>query len=221
MLCRMDMACEFKMDQEQGEIIGLGSTFGNIDLAGDVIEKGAFQRSVAEFGSGERFVAMLDHHKMDAPVGRWVRIAESERGLEVTGKLSMRVGRAQELAALAADGALGGLSIGFVTKDSRIDPDRNIRYITEIDLREISLVSIPANPKAKIEAVKMDVADEISTERDFERALVLHLGYSRRQAKAITAAGFKSSVRDERDEIDADALRDAVEGFKRLAQMRL
>lgn len=216
MLCRMDVPCEFKMDEYRGEIVGLGSTFGNIDLVGDVIEKGAFERSIAEFSSGEKFIAMLDHHKLDSPVGIWQSIKESDRGLEVSGKLSMKVGRAKELAALAADGALGGLSIGFVTKDSRIDRDRNIRYITEIDLREISLVSTPANPKAQIEAVKMPDVGAIESRRDFEQALVIHLGLSRNAAKSIAVNGWKSQAREEQDEIDGSDLRDAVERLKAL-----
>lgn len=220
-MLRLDMPAEIKADgQTVGEIRGLASTFGNTDSYGDVIEPGAFAKSLArrKADTNASPIAMLDHHRMDSPIGKWTHIEETERGLEVVGKLTMDVQRAKELYALAKDGALGGLSIGFRTVADRIDRQRQVRIIEEIDLLEVSLVSIPANEQAKIEHVRL--APEIATKREFERALVEQLGFSRNAAKSIAARGFMDD--DLRDgalsEDDLTDLRDAAAGFKALAE---
>lgn len=214
---RLTIPAEFKMDDgAEGLITGLGSTFGNVDLHGDVIEEGAFAESIDAFMSGGRHIAMLDHHRMDSPIGKWVSIRETDRGLEMQGRLTLEVQRAKELRALARDGALGGLSIGFRTLADRYDRERQVRIIEKVELLETSLVSMPANPKARIESVKL--APEIETVRDFERALVEQLGFSRNAAKSIAAGGFKGDVRDAPPETTPDNLRDAVAGLKALSQ---
>ena len=219
MAYRVDLPAEIKMGAEEGVIIGLASTFGNVDLDGDVIERGAFTKSLGRITSGERTMAMLDHHRMDRPIGKWTDYRETERGLEVTGKLTMGVERARELYALAKDGALGGMSIGFRTVKDRYDRDKGARVIEEVDLLEVSLVSIPANPSAKIEAVKM--FDRIETRVEFERALRDSLGFTANMAKSIAANGWKGGeARNEPSDVSAEELRKAVEVLKELAAGR-
>ena len=132
---------------------------------------------------------------MDAPDGVWERIEETERGLECSGRLTMGVKRAQELRDLMVDGAVGGLSIGFRSLRDRLDPS-GVRVLEEIELMEISLVALPANPLAVVEAVK-GLHETPKTEREFERALREHLGFSARAARSSAAGGFKGEVRDE------------------------
>ena len=211
---RLQFECEIKADGGQGVIRGLASTFGGIDSYGDRIERGAFAGSVALIKSGKRKLAMLDHHNMSAPVGVWTSIRETERGLEVEGKLTLEVQRARELYALAKDGALGGMSIGFRSIRDEYDSAEKIRILKEIDLFEVSLVAMPANAEAVIESVRS--ADDIRTIRDFERALVSQLGFSRNAAKSIAADGFKGDARDE-PPADLDNLRDAVAGLMALS----
>jgi HK97 family phage prohead protease len=217
MAFRIDLPAEIKLavDVGEGVITGLASAFGNVDLHGDTIAPGAFTKALQKVNSGERKVAMLDHHRMDAPVGKWTQFRETDRGLEIQGRLTMGVNRARELYELAKDGALGGLSIGFRTVKDRMDQDRKTRIIEEVDLFEVSLVSIPANPMAKIEAVKL--APEIETRRDFERALREHFGFTANQAKSIASGGWRGEARDEPSDCDLSELRKAVEGLKALS----
>lgn len=206
---------EGKLDGDgRNKIVGLGSTFGNIDQVGDVIERGAFQKCLKRCREMGRKIVMLDHHKMDQPVGVWERIEETEKGLECEGRLTMGVQRAKELRDLVMDGAIDGLSIGFRALDYYNDPDTGVRYLTEIDLREISLVSMPANESAKIEALKT-AAPNIKTARDFEKALRETLGFSANAAKSIAAGGFKApETRDVSEAFDTADLRDVVARLK-------
>lgn len=176
-----------------GVFTGLASMFGNTDLHGDVIAKGAFTKSLAKLRTEGRRPAMLDHHKMDAPVGVWDSIVETEKGLEAQGTLTMGVTRAAELHALAKAGALTGLSIGFRTVDEEFKS--GTRIIKEIDLWEISLVTMPANEEARIQDVKHAV--NIKDKRELEHALRSELGFSANAAKSIASNGWKSA--DSRD----------------------
>lgn len=232
MKLKLDIPAEIKLGdtEESGMIYGYASTFGNIDAGGDIVEKGAFARSIEKSIQEGRLIAMLDHHDMRAPVGRWNTFKETDDGLVVEGKLTMGVQRARELHSLAKDKALGGLSIGFRTVSDRYDSKRGARVIEELDLFEVSLVSIPMNSKAVITAVKSQ--EDITTRVDFEKALRDVLGFSHGAAKSIASNGFadyarneqfanEDYARNEQSDPSPEDLRKAADGFdaliKRLA----
>lgn len=94
---------------------------------------------------------MLWQHDPAEPVGRWLSLTEDARGLRVEGRLNLAVQRARELDALLREGGLDGLSIGFRTV--RSTPERGgLRRLHSVDLWEISLVSFPLLPGARIAA---------------------------------------------------------------------
>lgn len=187
-----------RVSAETGEISGYASVFGVNDLDGDVVAPGAFTRTLKEHRQRGSKVAMLWSHNPAEPIGVWTSLEEDDRGLKVTGKLSLGVVKAQEALALLDDGAVGGLSIGFRTQDVR--RERDARIITEVELFEVSLVAIPANQAARVRVVKD--ASTIRTIRDFEKQL-RDAGFSSRAAKKIAAAGFKNAE-DDRDDPQAD-----------------
>lgn len=211
---QLNIPLDLKNVDDAGVIRGMASTFDNIDLDGDVIKQGAFASGLAKAAGARRNIPMLDHHNMSAPIGRWTKILETDQGLEVEGKLTLEVQRAKELYALAKDGALGGMSIGFATKASDYDRSSGIRTITEADIYEISLVALPANTEARISGVK--TAGNIETRVEFERALCQRLGFSRNAAKSIAANGFKGDARNEPSVSDPEDLRKAIDGLNRL-----
>ena len=132
---------------EAGELEGVAWPFGTPDRVGDVIEKGAFAHAAG------KIVPMLAFHDDADPVGAWTSIVETPEGLTVKGKLTMTVRRAQEVRDLIKDGAIGGLSIGFITRKAA--PRRGGgRTISELDLVEVSLVTVPSHPGAKITSAK-------------------------------------------------------------------
>lgn len=132
---------------EAGTIVGCAWPFGTPDRMGDVIEKGAFAKAKGP-------LPMLAFHRPDDPVGVWTEIAETAKGLTVKGRLLIDdLPRAKEVRALVQSGAVGGLSIGFMSlkSENRKGGGRTIRAV---DLVEISLVSVPAHPGARVSSAK-------------------------------------------------------------------
>jgi hypothetical protein len=135
-----------------GQFEGYASLFGLPDLGKDVVEPGAFARSLARRGPAG--IRLLWQHDPGQPIGRWLLLREDERGLFVRGRLSDEVARARETLALMREGAIDGLSIGFRTVRARTDPRTGYRRLHEIDLWEISIVTFPLLPEARVSAVK-------------------------------------------------------------------
>ena len=188
---------------ESGSFTGLASTFDNADLVGDVVERGAFAKAVAN-PSG---VLMLWMHKQDQPIGVWDRIRETDAGLEVTGRLLLGVARAREANVLLKGGAVDGLSIGFSVPPggARVDPGEGVRRISRLDLHEISIVGMPANPGARVTSAR-----HIKSIRDFETVLRDEHGFPHKAAKRIASGGW--SALEDRD--DRETVEFAVAGLK-------
>ena len=178
---------------EDGTFSGYASLFGKADLAGDVVEPGAFSRSIRRRGAAG--IRMLFQHDPAEPIGTWLDIAEDERGLLVRGRLTPGVGRAREVLELMRGGALDGLSIGFRTVRARKDAKAGLRRIVEADLWEISVVTFPMLPGARVESVKGG-ARALPSTREFERWLTRDAKLTRWQARAVIARGFASLVRE-------------------------
>jgi HK97 family phage prohead protease len=134
-----------------GTFSGHACVFGVEDLAHDVVEHGAFTGTLARRGTDG--VKMLWHHDPAEPIGRWLEVREDDRGLFVRGRLIASVGRAREALALMRAGVLDGLSIGFRTVKGARDRRSGIRRLSEIDLWEISLVTFPMQPQARVATV--------------------------------------------------------------------
>lgn len=133
---------------------GYASLFGVPDLGRDIVEAGAFAVSLRRRGAAG--VKLLWQHDAGTPLGRWLALAEDRRGLRVRGRLNLAVARARELHALLREGAVDGLSIGFRTERARTDPHTGHRRIARLDLWEISLVTFPMLPGARVTGVKAD-----------------------------------------------------------------
>ncbi|WAC25741.1 HK97 family phage prohead protease [Ancylobacter sp. SL191] len=132
---------------EAGAISGLAWKFGAPDRVGDMIEPGAFKGLKLP-------LPMLFGHNMNDPVGVWERAEEKADGLHVTGRLLVDdLPRAREVRALVKAGGVGGLSIGFVTKKAAVRPGGG-RSIKALDLYEVSLVTLPMHPGARITGAK-------------------------------------------------------------------
>ena len=126
---------------------GYAAVFGRPDRGGDVVKAGAFQRSL---GRGAARVPLLWQHDCARPIGRIEYLKEDRRGLRVIARLSDgRAGR--EAAALLREGAVRGLSFGYRVRRATGEAPREL---TELDLVEISLVTLPMQPKARVHAVE-------------------------------------------------------------------
>jgi HK97 family phage prohead protease len=132
------------------EFEGYASLFGIPDLGRDVVMPGAFAESLARRGAGG--IRMLWQHDPSEPIGRWLSVAEDRLGLRVRGRLNPAVARAREVAALLDDGAVDGLSIGFRVVEARRERAPPLRRLLRLDLWEISIVTFPMLPGARVEA---------------------------------------------------------------------
>jgi HK97 family phage prohead protease len=135
-----------------GVFEGYASLFGVPDLGRDVVEPGAFAASLAARGASG--VRMLWQHDPAQPIGAWLSIREDQRGLRVRGRLALDVARAREVHALMRGKAVDGLSIGYRVERSRSDPSAKLRRLQRLDLWEISIVTFPMLPQARIAEVK-------------------------------------------------------------------
>jgi uncharacterized protein len=130
----------------RGEVVieGYASLFGVEDLAGDVVRAGAFARTLRR----DRSVGMLLQHAGGRTAGRWTAMREDGRGLFVRGLVTDETTAGAAALKLIGEGAMDGLSIGFVARDWSPRAWRG-RELREIELREISLVTSPMLPGAK------------------------------------------------------------------------
>ena len=146
MLDRLETKASFTID-EAGTVEGIAWPFGSPDRVNDVIQPGSFKSAAFP-------IPMLFAHNPDLPVGVWESAVETKAGFEVKGRLLIpEVAKAVEAHALLKARAITGLSIGFKTLKSMRRADGG-RTITALDLMEISLVTIPAHPGAKITTAK-------------------------------------------------------------------
>lgn len=130
---------------------GYASVFGKTDQGGDVVQAGAYARSLKALGEAGRRVKMLWQHDPAQPIGIWDEVREDSRGLYVKGRLLTDVARGREAAALIEAGAIDGLSIGYRTKRAEKDASGR-RLLAELELWEVSLVTFPMLATARFSA---------------------------------------------------------------------
>jgi HK97 family phage prohead protease len=146
--CRFDDALEVSNGVE---IQGYASLFGAQDQGGDIVEAGAYGRSLKGLARQGRRVKMLWQHDPAQPIGVWDEVREDDKGLFVKGRLLDSVEKAREAAALIEAGAIDGLSIGYRTKRAR-KSEKGQRLLSELELWEVSLVTFPMLPSARVGA---------------------------------------------------------------------
>jgi HK97 family phage prohead protease len=196
---------------------GYGAVFNNVDSYGDVIDPGAFKKTLSDAQKSGSWPAMLLQHggwgvnaEDLTPIGIWTEMSEDSKGLKVSGKLAdtQRGNEVYGLLKMQPRPALNGLSIGYrarkFTMGTKAGEPR--RRLHELELVEVSIVTMPANPKALVGSVKS--GDGLGI-RDAEKAL-REAGFSANEAKAILAKGFTAIDHREGDDCDPARLNDAV-----------
>lgn len=203
-----------EIDAKTGEFSGYGAVFGNVDSYGDVIAPGAFKQTLRDWKKEKRLPPMLVQHggwmmgDMDAlPIGVWTEMEEDSAGLVVKGRIiNLDTERGKTIYGAMKEGALDGMSIGYRAKKFTLGtkPEEPRRKLEMVDLFEVSVVTFPANGKARVEAIKS--GHQIKTVREFEDFLRDAGGFSNAAAKAIASRGFKAAEPRDEDEADLAAL---------------
>lgn len=174
---RLPFEIKFASGAKDGTFSGYGAVFGNTDSYGDVIEKGAFKDTLREWEAKSKWPPMLLQHgggflsSADdmLPCGKWNAMEENSKGLKVEGELfAMGTERGQYIYEGLKAGSLDGLSIGYEVKEfvAGTKPNEPRRKLTVIDLWELSIVTFPANDKARVGNVKSADIDALSTLSD-------------------------------------------------------
>lgn len=212
-----DFDLEVKAVSEDGFFSGYGSVFGVVDTYNEIVAAGAFIESLADRKAKGRKLPVLWQHQSNRPLGVYETVREDSKGLYVEGQLLTKdVALAREAHALMKAGAVSGLSIGYWTRDSSYDEKTGVRTLTKLDLEEVSIVTMPANEEARIDAIKMKLAHGgLPTLPEFER-LLREAGFSRSQSAVIANRGLKhllTDVGDPANETAASDLVKALSGF--------
>lgn len=147
----------------EGRVVaGYASLFGVRDQGGDVVAQGAYAASLARLGKKGERVRMLWQHDPGQPIGIWDEVREDSHGLWVKGRILTEVEKGREAAALLAAGAIDGLSIGYRTVRAERD-GKGRRLLQELELWEVSLVTFPMLPEARVAAKSDPVSDVFRT----------------------------------------------------------
>ena len=147
---------------------GYAAIFGLVDNGGDVVEAGAYRASLAAMKVKGQTVKMLWQHDPAQPIGTWEDVQETAKGLYVKGRLLPEVAQAREAAALLKAGAIDGLSIGYRTKKATKNA-KGQRLLAELELWEVSLVTFPMLPDARVGAKGEEPVD--ATLREVAQAI--------------------------------------------------
>lgn len=211
MMRRIDRPLEIKSIEATGEFSGYGSVFGNEDSYGDIVVKGAFEKTLSEYDKRKSLPSLLWQHRQDQPIGVYTDMKEDDNGLYVEGQLLVdSVSQAKEAHALMSAGAVRGLSIGYALRSAEAydyDPEKDVFLLKEIDLYEVSVVTIPANDEARVDTVKsMFMKGQKPYRKDVERAIRDMFGCSVSQAKRFMAEGMSAFVQDDEQAEALEAL---------------
>lgn len=127
---------------------GYACIFNEVDLGNDVVLPSAFAQTMND--KMPQNISMLWQHDPNQPIGRWEEFRIDDKGLFVMGRLSTKSSHARDVAFMIEDKVIDGLSIGFKTRRAVQKTKQNTRYIYDLDLWEISVVTFPMQPSARI-----------------------------------------------------------------------
>nr|WP_277606380.1 HK97 family phage prohead protease [Acinetobacter sp. NIPH 2699] len=196
----LNVPLKIKSVSDTGEFEGYASVFDVIDSYSDIVVRGAFQKSLERWAERNDLPSVLWQHQMAEPIGPFTEMKEDDYGLFVRGRLLIDDDPlAKRAHAHMKAGSVKGMSIGYMLKDWEYDSAKGAFLLKEIDLWEVSIVTMPANAEAKITEVKASLQKgEIPSPSSVEKALREVMGLSQKQAKAFMAKGY-SALGSQRD----------------------
>lgn len=200
-------SCDIKFAAVEGAFSGYGSIFGNVDSKNDIIMPGAYAEVLK---AADRLPVYVNHGWLNnaLPVGHWTGLKEDDRGLFGDANLIMQMPSAIDAYWGMKSGLVTGLSVAILpdakATERRADGVRVIHRIKA--LKEISIVTEPANEAARVTDIKTaDEVEQIETIRDFERFLRDAGGLTKGATEALVARAKIVFGRGEPDQNQIDA----------------
>jgi uncharacterized protein len=173
---------KIKSIDDAGTFVGMGAVYGNVDLGGDLIEPGAFSRTLS---AGKKF-PVLWQHQADNPIGTCT-VTDTRDGLQVNGILELSDPTAKKAYTFMRVGVTRGMSIGFDCIKANYVGD--VRHLTELRLWEMSIVTFPMNEMALVSGVKSlsdaDRAKHLKAIDEHRKAIDRHQRGIRESLKAM------------------------------------
>lgn len=140
---------------EEGQFTAYASFFGNRDSYGDIVQPGAFTRTLADWkAKGENIPVLWGHDTADpfANIGSVIHAAEDTKGLKITGALDLDNPTAAQVYRLMKQKRTNRMSFAYQTREEEKKSDGN--HLLDLDIYEVSVVQVPANDRAEVLAVK-------------------------------------------------------------------
>lgn len=174
----------FSKGSKSLKIAGYANTITK-DRSGDIVTAEAWAKGVENFRKNP---VMLYQHKHDQPIGRFDKITVDKKGIYVEGSISEAAEKNHGIHTLIKDGALKSFSVGFRVKDGKFNRSDESMIITDVELLEISVVSVPCNQDSLFSIKKsFDKADdykqfissfEEASEVEVKEALGIRAGFT-------------------------------------------
>jgi HK97 family phage prohead protease len=195
-MTKKNIRVEIKAIAEDGTFEGLLSTYGNVDKGGDLVEPGAYTKTMRE-RSGE--VPLLWQHDPHEPIGK-LELSDTAEGLRVKGTLMLDLPTAKKAYLLIKNQVIKGLSIGYEVVKKEMTG--GVRRLKEIKLYEGSIVTFPMDELALISAVKRARAEQKDDfNEEWAETQLLSASYQMRSALCNALDSFlydDSLTREER-----------------------
>ena len=170
------LSLEIKQTNSEGGFEGYASTM-DLDRGGDIVEMGAFDRSLARHKGSNTKPKMLWNHNPDKVIGVWDEFSQDDKGLYVKGRCIKETALGKDCYELLRAGAIDSMSIGYAVRDYEYEDGGDKRRLKEIDLWEVSLVTFPMLPEARVagksdDALTTDLRDLADAFRQARAALI-------------------------------------------------
>lgn len=172
---------------DEGQFEGYASVFGNVDSYGDIVDRGAFTKTLEEWAAKGDPIPLLWGHDLADPfsnIGAIDHAEEDEHGLKVRGTFDLDNPKAVQVYRLSKGRRVTGMSFAYGVRDAKEKDDGH--HLLDLHIYEASIVPIGANPLAGVEAVKSGA-----------HTLIENL-----KAGRPLSAKNEQSLRDARDSID-------------------
>ncbi len=140
-------------DDDSRTIEGYGGFFGNVDSDMDVIKRGAFNKSIKDWGpEGRDAIKLCAQHDMGRPIAKMLDMKETDDGLYIKARFGThRDG--EDYYRMAKEGIINEFSVGFQAIDKQENKEGGYD-ISNTKLYEVSMVTIAANDMAVVTDVK-------------------------------------------------------------------